>query len=266
MLHSREVRITLIAAALLRLLLFVLLQLIFYQVLRAALEKIEINKKNLVLQLQAQQYRTLRTYLDRTRQMRHDYKHVVRTVQELRKRGDYDGIGRFLEEYEAVSAFGEEQFSFCAQASINAVLSHYINLARQRQIRTKCVVSLPEALTVSEVDLSLILGNLLEIAINGGLTVPASERHLELSIDVTEDAELYLVIRNSFDGIVQRRENRFVRAHGGEDAERGIGIFSVRETAAKYDGMTEFDAEEKEFCACVMLRTPKNEDAQRPDL
>ena len=269
-LHSREVRITLIAAALLRLLLFVLLQLIFYQVLRAALEKIEINKKNLVLQLQAQQYRTLRTYLDRTRQMRHDYKHVVRTVQELRKRGDYDGIGRFLEEYEAVSAFGEEQFSFCAQASVNAVLSHYINLARQRQIRTKCVVSLPEALTVSEVDLSLILGNLLENAINGCMTVPSSERHLELSIDVTEDAELYLVIRNSFDGIVQRSENRFVRAHGGEEAERGIGIFSVKETAAKYDGMTEFDAEGKEFCACVMLRTPKNEgeddDAQRPDL
>ena len=44
----------------------------------------------------------------------------------------------------------------------------------------------------------------------------------------------------------------------------------MKETAAKYDGMTEFDAEGKEFCACVMLRMPKNEgegdDAQRPDL
>lgn len=72
-----------------------------------------------------------------------------------------------------------------------------------------CEADLPASLPVSDVDLCVILGNLMENAIQGSLTIPAAERIIHLSIDM-ESKELYILLTNRFDGFIQERDGRIL--------------------------------------------------------
>lgn len=233
------------------LLLFLLFQLMFYLIVKTLIEKSEHEKRTQLLQIEFAHYQLLLNQMHHTAKLRHDFRHTAHTLLSLAKEGDMDKILEYLEEYNHELDSYSPNF-FCRHSAVNAILTYYSGIATSQNIQTDWHIDLPEQITVSDVDLCTILGNLLENAIQGCLTV-ASQRFINLSVDITKNGELYIIAVNSFNGSVKKAEHKYLST---KKDGNGIGLMSISVTAEKYSGVTNFYHSEAEFYSEIMLNIP----------
>ena len=233
------------------LILFFLFQSFFLKTAHAVTERAEMEKENQMLEMQASQYTSLQSYVTQTSRLRHDFRHTVRTITALTEQKEYERLLQYLTDYnQQLAASDATRFCYCSHLAANAVLAYYGDIAAKQQVPFHCEADLPASLPVSDVDLCVILGNLMENAIQGSLTIPAAERYIHLSIDM-ESKELYILLTNRFDGFIQERDGRILSSR---EKGHGIGLSSIRATAEKYHGLARFEYHEQEFSASIMLK------------
>ena len=236
------------------LVLFFLFQSLFLKTAHAVTERAEMEKENQMLEMQASQYTSLQSYVTQTSRLRHDFRHTVRTITALTEQKEYGRLLQYLTDYnQQLAASDAARFCYCSHLAANAVLAYYGDIAAKQQIPFHCEADLPASLPISDVDLCVILGNLMENAIQGSLTIPAAERCIHLSMDTEDPGELYILLTNRFDGFIQERDGRILSSH---ENGHGIGLSSIRATAEKYHGIAHFEYKEQEFSASIMLKLP----------
>ena len=231
------------------LLLFLLFQQMFYLIAKTLIENNEHEKKTQLLQIQANQYQNLLRYVHETGKLRHDFRHTAHTLLTLAQEEHTEKILDYLKEYsQELDAYHPSLF--CKHTTTNAILAYYANIAGSQQIQTNYHVDLPEKLLLSDVDLCSILGNLLENAIGGCMDVAPAQRFINLSVDITDNKELYIICVNSFGGNIRKSGAKYLSTKKGG---AGIGLLSITATAEKYAGITHFYHSDTEFNSEVML-------------
>lgn len=231
------------------LLLFLLFQFMFHRIAKNLIEKSEQEQKTQLLEIQSVQYQSLLGYINETSRMRHDFRHTARTLLTLAQKNETEKMLSYLEQYnQELDACSPRLF--CKHPSANAILAYYADIAQSQEIQIDWNIDLPGQINVSNVDLCSILGNLLENAIDGCATVPPSQRFINLSVDLMEQEELYIISVNSFNGVVKKSGQKYLSTKKNGN---GIGLWSVSIAAEKYDGMTRFYHSETEFYSEVML-------------
>lgn len=228
---------------------FFLFQYMFYLIAKTTTEKLETEKKNQMLEMQSRQYADLQLYLQQTRQLRHDFKHTIHTITILAKEKQEDELIQYLENYNNELSSVYSHYFFCENSAVNAILNYYAQIAKQHQIELDWKISLASQIHISDVDLCSIIGNLLENAVHGCMTI-SIKRYIHLSIDIDESNELYIIISNNFDGQVKQKDNRYLSL---KKDGNGIGLLSIEATVDKYHGYTHFTHSQKEFIANVMI-------------
>ncbi len=228
----------------------ILIYLLFYRCARLIMEHARLKEHTQLLEMQMHQYRTLQDYMQQTKRLRHDFRHHLRLLSSLAGKGDLEGIRSHLAEYE-IRMTENVPVNYCANGSLNALLAYYHGMAVQESIRTDMNVSLPEPLTISELDLASLLGNLMENAIAGCRTLPEKDRYVCLTAEVRHQNSLYVVVTNSFDGIVRKGQDGYRSTkHSG----KGTGLASVAAIAEKYYGSADFSNSDREFFADVAMK------------
>lgn len=232
--------------------LFATLQLMLYLIIRYLVEKYEMDRTAYALQMQAEQYEVLRRHLAETRRMRHDFRQTIYSIRDLAERQDFERlqsyIGAFCEEY----AGNAVTSTFCRNTALNALLAHYAARAKELQIDIgQWGIDVAEEERISDIDLCVIFGNILENAIAACERVPVKERYIRLSADREEDCCLYITMVNSSDGKNEKKNGVFLSR---KKEKSGIGLSSVQMVAGKYGGMAEFQEEGREFYSNIMLQ------------
>ena len=137
------------------------------------LEHAELKERTQLLEMQARQYRTLQEHMRQTARLRHDFRHSVRLLSSLAERGHRQhpdtscGIRG--------QPCGKRTLNYCASAALNALFSHYHEIAVSSGIETDWHIELPELSPANELDIVSLFGNLIENAIDGCLTVPGGQ-------------------------------------------------------------------------------------------
>ena len=236
------------------LLLFLLFQQMFYLIAKTLIEKSEHETKTQLLQIQANQYQNLLRYVNETSKLRHDFRHTAHTLSSLAQENDTEKILCYLKEYsQELDSYRPRLF--CRHTAANAILSYYASIAESSHIQMNWRIDLPAKLSVSDVDLCTILGNLLENAIEGCIDVPLAQRFINLSADLTENKELYIICVNSSGGNLKKSGAKYLSTKKGGT---GIGLLSISVTAEKYAGVTRFYHSDREFNSEVMLNLSDN--------
>lgn len=182
--------------------------------------------------------------------MRHDFKHTATTAIGLAREGKTTQLVEYLNSYSKLLDNTGKQFFFCKNSVVNAILGYYAELAFQHDIKTDWRVNMPEVLSIDDVVLSAIIGNVLENALEGCLTISEGKRYIKLQIDVEGGCQLYIIVVNNFDGKVKKRGDVYLtnKANGS-----GLGIMSVKVMAEKYNGQARFSHIDNEFYSEIML-------------
>ena len=224
--------------------------LLFYYGTSIILEHAKLKEHTHLLEMQSHQFRELQEYMRQTARLRHDFKHSVHLLSTLAENGDLESIRVHLSEYgrrlsENVSV------NYCSNAALNALFGYYHEMADSEKIRTNWKIELPELLTVSELDMAALFGNIMENAISACTALPEDKRYFNLTAELRHGSTLYVVFTNSFDGNVSKGKDGY---HSTKHSGRGTGLISIAAVAEKYGGSAQFSNSDKEFYADVLLK------------
>ncbi|MBQ4396289.1 MAG: sensor histidine kinase [Clostridia bacterium] len=243
-----ELRIYMVLVLIALLILWLLMQDIFFLIVSGILNAAEIEAKNRFLETQKHEFDSQQRYIKATEKVRHDFRQSIRTMSELYEAGDYEELGEYLRQYVRTMPTGDIR-SFCDNTALNALLNYYVHVAGENGISFTPRIRLPEKLRVSDIDLCNMIGNILENAIIA--CQKADEKYIRLSAIAEDDIQLYIVVVNSFSGDVSRNhDGRYLSvSHGGN----GIGLWSVLSTAESYGGVAQFSHEGKRFYSSIAI-------------
>ena len=166
---------------------------------------------------------------EKLRILRHDYKYHIAAIGELAASGDNDGIRQHLSGIQA--QFSEDDIrDYCSNNVINALLSSYAERCAESGVKFNAVASMPKALTIPNYDLCIILGNLLENAIEACEKL-TDGKNIELWVKPLGQ-QLAIMVRNSFDGNVIHSDDRLLSTK----KDGGYGLGSVEAVVKRYEG------------------------------
>ncbi len=132
-------------------------------------EQIITNERNKtmenLLRVQTEQFEMLKTRIMESRRTRHDFRHHRMVLKELADRNDLHGIRTYLAEYNAEHVDTPSK-TYSNNSTFNAVVAYYAGHAEAAGIRFTARVQLPEHLLIPDPIFCVLLGNLLENAVD----------------------------------------------------------------------------------------------------
>lgn len=214
---------------------------------RAALsENIRMMKRQ--FSLQEENYRLITDNFAQIRQMRHDLRHHLSAVMELAKQHQYEELEGYIKGC-VDSADQAVRPSLCENAAANAVLNYYLQLAGEKAVPLDLKVSLPSELKLEGWNLGILLGNLLENAIEAAEKLPEEKRSVKVYSRIAK-GNLLLTVKNSWDGQFSTEESQ-IRSTKHEGF--GIGLSSVQSLVEKQGGQFYLKPNQDEFEVSVVL-------------
>lgn len=176
---------------------------------------------------------------NRLRILRHDMKHKMLLLDDYIRSGRLAEAGQYINSLLA-DIDKSTLKTYCANHSVNVVLSYYGKIAGEKGIQLETGIQLPEDLAISETDLAVVLSNGLENAINAAADCGDKRILIKSFIEVDK---IYLEIKNPFhssvvfDGKIpqSRQENH------------GFGVKSMAAIVEKYEGVYSFTVENGYF-------------------
>ncbi|MBQ9119779.1 MAG: sensor histidine kinase [Lachnospiraceae bacterium] len=183
---------------------------------------------------------------------RHDYRGQIQTMKAYLAMGKLEELSGFLNELDQDLAEVDMVIK-TGNVMIDAVLNSKISLAKARDIRVEAKAIVPKELqtTITELDLSLIIGNLMDNAMEACMQIDnPAERFIRVYIDILK-GQLYIYIMNATIGVRKRSGRRYESTKHGKN--HGFGLIRVDKVVDKYQGYLERQDEEGVFATDIML-------------
>lgn len=183
------------------------------------------------------------------KQFQHDLKNRLQVLNEIAKHGDMRELKEYLWEIEAKHK-EQEIFSNTGNLIIDSIINSKLQDAMEKGIKVNADILLPAAMEVKTDDMVVILGNLLDNAIEACERTD-SAKYIRLFLNY-EKGCVMLSVKNSFDQVIKMDYGEFT-TRKKDGALHGLGIKSVKNTVEKYHGIAEFTSEGAEFSADILL-------------
>ena len=220
----------------------------YYRIARECTLNLHLTQENQMLAVESRRYTELRTYMEQTRHLRHDFRQHLRVISGLTESGNLDALKTYLHQYE--SEIGDAPALLCSNPAVDAIAGYYALWASQKQIPIHWNLNLPDQLPLPESDLCMLMGNLLENALLASENLPTEERDVSVVCQMLSPAMLGLIVENRYDGTLKRHGDAlYSTRHSG----CGTGLISVKSAVRKYNGQLTMSTENKTFRVHILL-------------
>lgn len=225
--------------------------LIYHMVIQHILvvdKNVQLSEQNHALTMQNLQYENLRDRMNEARKFKHDVRHHVIAMRSLLEDKKYNEAAKYLDEYE-LSMPDFRSVCFCKHYSVNSLLQFYAQQAKNNGIEFDVNVDVPEDISISDNVISVMLGNLLENAVEAARHVDGERKIIIRS--VCKGGSILFRISNTYSDVLRQDEDGVFLStkHSGT----GIGITSVRDIVNRNGGMFEITQDKGMFIVTVML-------------
>ena len=192
---------------------------------------------------------------DEMRGWRHDYHNHLQVIHGYLQLEKYGKLEAYLKEIEG-GITGMEMPVNSGNSLIDAIVSSKILLARNQGIQASASICVPSDLSMDDTDLCVLLGNLLDNAVEAceRITDPEAKRFIEIEMRLMK-GHLHITVGNSTNGNVRMMGPRFLSDKNGR--YHGIGIRHIDEITEKYGGYINRRHENCIFETNIMLPIKK---------
>lgn len=202
-------------------------------------EKILMNENQLELMKQSQ---------ENIRSLWHDMKNHLLLLDTYLKQKDYEGASGYIaniEEYMHVPG----QYVNSGNHEVDAVLNYRLGKAEKIGCQVETKLTVPDTSFMPAFDLNMILGNLLDNAMEALEHV----KEKELSVKLTYNKGILVIhICNTFDGTIHHKDGAFL-TRKKDRGNHGLGLHNVEYIVKKYNGEQNIQIDENMFCISIIL-------------
>ncbi|MBP3196747.1 MAG: GHKL domain-containing protein [Butyrivibrio sp.] len=179
--------------------------------------------------------------------LRHDLRHHLFEIEGLAKQGEDEKICTYIEELRRTFV-DSKQMVHTGEYETDSLINYLLGNAKNHQIDVTCDIKIPEDIDVSRCKLNVIVGNLLENAIEAA--AQADEKRIVLTMQFSAGI-LFLQIKNTYKGPV-RVEGGHVLGKKSQN-NHGIGLRSVQDLVREQNGSLDISVTDQFFVAEGMI-------------
>ena len=188
---------------------------------------------------------------DGVRGWRHDYHNHIQAMKAYAELGKYGELITYLGRLDE-NLYQVDTVIKTGNLMMDAVLGSKLGLMKKRGIRTDVTVHVPKGMKLTDMELCVLVGNLLDNAIEACEEVEEEEnRFIRIYMDTLQE-QFYLSVMNGMNGRAQRKGAGFVsrKRPGGLP---GFGLQRVDRIVEKYGGFLNRQTEEGVFATEILL-------------
>lgn len=194
-------------------------------------------------------YAEVETMYRKMRGWRHDYHNHIQVLKAHLEFGRYEEARQYLamlnDDLTTVDTVIKT-----GNVMVDAILNSKLTMIKEREIQVDATAVVPQDVPFSGIDLSVLIGNLLDNAMEACAQVlNKEERFIRIYIDIVKK-QLYISVTNSMDGRARRKGLQYLSTKTGL---HGFGLLRIDRIASKYGGFINRQNEEGVFATEVML-------------
>lgn len=180
---------------------------------------------------------------------RHDFKNHLQILKGITLEGNMEDVIKYLDQLD-ISLSKIEPKIKTGNKMTDAILNSKISLAKSNHINITADAHVPVALTISSTDLSIIIGNLLDNAIEANLKIKKEDRFIRIYMDM-KNTQLYISITNGAEPVKKKKfGERFLSTKG---ESHGLGLVRIDDVVERNGGYINRNSEENAFTTEVLL-------------
>lgn len=194
-------------------------------------------------------YRETETMYQEMRGWRHDFRNHLQLLKSYAQKGDLDAVRAYLAELEQDLSRVDPAVK-TGNTMADAILNSKISLARSKGVPVRADARIPVKLSISGLDLCVILGNLFDNAIEASVKLPESQRLIRLYMDM-KGSQLYISFTNfAPGGKLKQAGDRFATTKG---SGHGFGLLRIDSVVERLGGYLRRASEEGAFTTEILL-------------
>ena len=180
---------------------------------------------------------------------RHDYRSHIQVMKAHAAQGNWQAVAAYLDQLETDLAAVDTVVK-TGNPMADAILNSKISLARSKGIPVRADASVPVKLSISELDLCVILGNLFDNAIEASLALPEEERLIRVYMDM-KGTQLYISCTNFTATGKRQKTGGLFRSTKGEG--HGFGLVRMDAIIERLGGYLTRNSEDGAFTTEILL-------------
>lgn len=172
---------------------------------------------------------------------KHDFHHHLQTLKGQLEAGEIERALAYIEQLDT-RLMNVDTLLKTGNVSLDAILSAKIAQAKAENIAVTVKANVPDSLTVSDLELSIIIGNLLDNAIEACLAA-AGERFIRIFITIKGNM-LYFSMLNTAGAKRKKRGSLFITQ---KDGIHGFGLRRAEAILKEHGGWVKYNSEDGAF-------------------
>lgn len=203
-------------------------------------EKNELNQQLKSVKLNLQTYEADEKKL---KSMKHDLKNQFIILQEYLNLGEVEKCRKIIEN--SLQEIDKTSYTiFSGYTAIDAIISTKLSFARSIGIKTSAVLALSDISQSIEYDIAIIMGNLLDNAIEN---IKETEKIISLEVR-QEEKRINILLKNTTD----KKELSATSTKRDRD-EHGFGLKNIEKIASIHNGVCTFEIIDNTFISLITI-------------
>ena len=186
------------------------------------------------------------------RNARHDMKQHFIVLMEMLDSNQNKLAIEYLSELIDMNVLNNTGISNTDNIVLDSLINAKYSLALIHKIKFETNIHIPMQLPFESADISILLGNILDNAIEASVTIPVDERIIRCFMKY-ENNILIITVINSFSGKLSRNKNGKIKTTKKSPENHGIGLESIKKIASKYYGSVVVETSEEIFKIKVII-------------
>ena len=214
----------------------------------------KILEKEIILETEKNQYQfitliedQIKEKVDMMNKLNHDMKNHKIVIQKMiNNLDDNSNINNYINEL-----FGDDiSYISTDNNAINYIINEKIKNSQKYNIDFKCIIQGNLKESISTTDLTIVIGNLLDNAIEASLKT--NDRHIQIKI-IKDDYKLVISVSNTYNGTILEKKGNIISTKKDKN-KHGYGISNIKLICNKYHGSSYIEYSSNMFYhTCVFL-------------
>lgn len=192
----------------------------------------------------------LKKHIDELKKIRHDFKNHILGISALMNNKRYEDLSKYLKKMFNDENITVDNFISTGNLIIDVILNNKISEAIGLNIEVNTNIYIPPELRVDEFEFIVVLGNILDNAIEATCKLKENERHIKILISYNERKTLTISVINSYNGEKSFLSNKTTKF---DKDNHGIGLKNIKEIMDKNNGFFGIHHDNKTFEIKIMF-------------
>lgn len=183
----------------------------------------------------------------------HDFRNHIQTLHILAKDGHVADVADYLEKLDENLA-QITPILRTGNRMCDAILNSKISLARAKEIDVTADANVPIEINLPPLELCIILGNLMDNAIEANMGLPPTARFIRFFMELkSSTGQIYISITNATALSKQEKTHGRFKTTKGHSKRHGFGLISIDNIIARHSGFLERNSEDGAYVTEVLL-------------